>query len=496
MEKLKTDVAVIGTGGAGIAAALTAAESGASVIVFEKKKLGGGISKMGMGIFGVESRRQRELNVPFKRDDAFNLFMELTKWRADPYVVRAYIDKSGPTIDWLEKMGVEFELCAATTFPGAVPLTGHLVKAPNFDKGFMGVPPGWLGHMVKIMQDNAVEKGVEIRRETAVKKILKQGERVTGLVAETKSGDTIEVEAKAVVIASGGYLNDKEFYKEHAGGFEMGQDFVVRLPVQNVGQTAEGIRMAWEVGADSDGIYPQINIMIPLITSLELDLFVAAGLPHLWINQRGERFLNEAQGDPTYVTNAIYRQKDRCFYAIFDASTRKYMEEEGMAPVLSYGYPFPNPSDIDASVNRAIKNGEDKVYAADSLADLAKMMGVNPDALQKTVDEYNKSCDKGRDDILLKDPQYLRPVKEPRFYAFKGTSGGHATFGGIKINGRAEVVDKEGEVIPGLYAAGDCANGASTHHPSLRYILWGGAIGFAVNIGRVAGESASKYSGK
>jgi fumarate reductase flavoprotein subunit len=114
----------------------------------------------------------------------------------------------------------------------------------------------------------------------------------------------------------------------------------------------------------------------------------------------------------------------------------------------------------------------------------------------KTIDEYNKCCEKGHDDLFAKDPKYLRPMKQPRFYAFKIRDAAYGTVGGIKINERAEVVDTEDEVITGLYAAGDYAAGALAYDFALVHALQGSTISFALNTGRIAGENAVKYSGK
>ena len=108
MNQIETDVVVIAGGAAGLAAAVSAAESGAKVIVFEKASTTGGAANMGNGLFAVESNMQIMKQVPLTRDEAFKIFMDYTHWRVDARLVKAYIDKSASTIDWLEKMGVEF----------------------------------------------------------------------------------------------------------------------------------------------------------------------------------------------------------------------------------------------------------------------------------------------------------------------------------------------------------------------------------------------------
>jgi succinate dehydrogenase/fumarate reductase flavoprotein subunit len=288
--KLKTDVAIIGTGGAGIAAAISAAEGGAKVVVFEKRRNFGGISVTGMGIFAVESRLQRLKNVPFTRDQVFKLFMDRTHWMADARLVRTYIDKTAGTIDWLEGMGIQFDLLDITTFPGCLNQTGHIVRAPQ---------GGWHGgisaHMIKLMKERAEKLGVKFYFATPVKKIVKTGRRITGVVAADKSGHTIEVAAKAVVVAAGGYVHNKEMMAKF-GGFELGHDFHIMHTIQLEG---DGIQMAWAMGAVPDGMYPQLAGIGVAVRQLEHvegtkritfvgrphpPINAASRQPYLWVN--------------------------------------------------------------------------------------------------------------------------------------------------------------------------------------------------------------------
>ena len=147
MEDLSADVVVIGSGGGGMAAALTVAERGARVIVLEEKRLFGGISNMGMEIFAVESRILKANNVPFSRDEAFRLFMDRTHWRADARLVRAFIDKTADTIEWLEKQGVEFMIKPFFVHPDTRICT-HLIKRPDGSTG-----PGTFGVMMRILKE-------------------------------------------------------------------------------------------------------------------------------------------------------------------------------------------------------------------------------------------------------------------------------------------------------------------------------------------------------
>ena len=220
----------------------------------------------------------------------------------------------------------------------------------------------------------------------------------------------------------------------------------------------------------------------------------ASGQPHLWINQHGERFVDESlTGNGHYVGAAIARQKDRNSYSILDRNIAKHYEEYGVAHVS-----YMNPDklkvvDLEGAVKEAIDAGAKTIFMADSLAELAKKMGINPDALQKNVDEYNQFCEKGYDDQFAKNSAYLRPVKEPKFYAFRNALYTYGTMGGIKINGKTEVLDKEFEVISGLYAAGDCTTGELYGDPPFAGLA---TITFALNTGRIAGKKVLKYIGK
>ena len=216
---------------------------------------------------------------------------------------------------------------------------------------------------------------------------------------------------------------------------------------------------------------------------------VGWSLPYLWVNQHGERFMDEGRGNAGYISNAAVRQKNRVNYVIFDGATKRHIEKDG--PDVA-GYIHGEVKDIDGLIKKAMDTGWKDVFVANTVAELAGKMDVPADAFQKTVDEYNRCCEKGHDDLFAKDIRYLQPVKKPKFYAFRRLLGAYGTVGGIKINHRAEAMDKDDEAIRGLYAAGDCANGTHTHNYSLVYIFWGSTNGFAINSGRIAGESGGQ----
>ena len=479
MTKLEADVVVVAAGAAGLPASISAAQAGAKVLVFEKGSTTGGTGSMGMGPFGVESRLQKLKQMGPTKDEAFKIFMNYTHWRVDAQLVRVHIDKAATTIDWLEKLGVEF-VEPATYFPGGY-FTWHLVKPPVGQPGPMAA-----GAMMKTLTERAKELGVQILLQTPVKKLIRQGDKITGVIAEDRSGDTVEATAKAVIIATGGFGDNPEMIKKYTG-FEWGKDlWSLRVP----GMTGDGIRMAWEVGAAPTEVSMEMIYIMPGVFNPALG--EAFRQPHLMVNLLGERFINEGiMPNTTFTGNAIAQQKNRCAFLIFDEKIKKHMEAMGYDEV-SVVFPFMKAENLDGLIKEAYDSGYKDVFVADSLEEMASKTGIDPEGLKKTVEEYNGFCDKGFDPIFNKKHKLLRPIRTPKFYAAKFFPSAYGSLGGIKINHRTEVLNKDWKKIPGLYAAG--TDVCTIYGDSYVFILPGNTMGFAINSGRIAGENAAEYA--
>jgi fumarate reductase flavoprotein subunit len=478
---LETDVAVIGAGACGLAAALTAAEGGARVILFEKQRSMGGSSNFFEGIFAAESAMQRERYITYSRDQAFKNIMEYSHWRANARLVRAFVNESAETIAWLQQQGVEF-IDATINMPDA-PRTYHIVRGTG-------------EAVVKTLASRAKEKGVDIRLATPVKKILREGDRITGVIAETEAGEELPVAAKAVVVASGGYANNKEWIKKYTG-----YDLDVNvIPIGNVDKMGDGLRMAWEVGAAEEGTSVlEMFRSGPLGSGFAMKnpIEFAVVQPDLWVDPRGRRFCDEGIAFyDTSVGNVNARHKEGYTYSIFDDSIIQRIHERGIdRNVAADNFPGSRPVGFDKELNAALERGTTEIFVADSVEELAGKMEVDPAVLRATVDEYNGFCAKGYDDLFAKDRKYLWPLKGPKFYAVKAHTVFLGTKGGIKINQQAEVVDKKERVIPGLYAGGYDAGGMWGDSYPIN-IASGASSAFALNSGRIAGKNILKYIGK
>jgi fumarate reductase flavoprotein subunit len=476
-DALSTDVAVIGSGVSGLAAALTVAEGGAKAIVFEKERSLGGTSNFFHGIFAAESDIQRARFITYSREEAFKNIMEYSHWRANPRLVREIVNESAATINWLRKQNIEF-IDAINNLLDA-PRTYHVIK-------------GGGEAVVKALASRSKEKGIVIKPSAPVKKILKQGDRVKGVVME-EEGKEIQVNARAVVIASGGYANNKEWIKKYTG-----LDLEAEVtPVGNVNKMGDGIRMAAEAGADYDGLGVlelfRVGPIGPGFVSKSAVEYVAVQ-PDLWVNNQGERFCDESIGFyETSIGNASVRQKGGYSFSIFDSLTVKRLIENGIdkAHVMDFP-PGSRVLDLDQELAAVLEKPNTEVFRAGSIQELAEKIDIDPATLQETVDEYNRFCEKGCDELFAKAPKYLRPIKGQQFYAIRARTIFLGTLGGIKINQNTEVIDKKNRIIPGLYAVGFDAGGMYGDSYCIRPAS-GLSAGFAINSGRLAGRNALEY---
>jgi len=482
MKQLETDVVVIAGGTAGLATAIAAAEGGARVIIFEKASTTGGAGNMAFGPFAVESRLQRLKQIDITREEAFKIHMDYTHWRVDALLVKAFIDKSAGTIDWLEHMGVEFYDVSCHN-PG-FPFTWHIIKAAAGSTE----QPGLGSNMIKIMTDRAKQLGVKLLLRSPAQRIIKEDGRIAGVIAEDDVGEELRANTKCAIVATGGFGDNPAMVKKYIG-YEYERDlFATRIP----GLTGDGLRMAWEVGAaPTEMIMHLTPLRVPELDDFALESF-SFRQPNLIVNMVGERFMNEEiMGNPTFVANAVSIQKKNCGFIIFDETTRRHYEEKGLDIPPDGVATFANPDFKETGPMQALDRRSENIFAANSLKELSEKTGINYGNLKNTIAVYNRACDTGRDDLFHKKAKYLRPIREPRFYAGRLFPGAIGSLGGIKINHRTEVLNKKDEIIPGLYAAGTDAN--ALYGDSYAFILPGNTLGFALNSGRIAGENAAEY---
>lgn len=468
-KSIDTDVVVIGAGAAGTAAGFAAAEMGAKVLMLEKQPKTGGTGSFSEGIFAVESSLQRQMNYTLTKDQAFKLIMDYSHWRANGKLVRAFVDKSADTIEWLKKHDVHFEQLTSN-YPGGL-YTWHIYK---------GRGAGW----INTLQTKFTGMGNQIMTEVSGKELITKDGRVVGVLAETASGEKLRVNAKAVIIATGGFGNNKEMLKKYVR-------FPDAMPVANVGKTGDGIQMAWAVGAGAEGLEVMASYRPgPVGESTTSHLAAAARQPHLWLNPRGERFADESIiFQWPFAGNALERQGGTMF-VVFDQGTLDYMKTKGID--VGVGVMVPVTTRLD-KFDTDFKRGEaNKVaFMAATINELAAKTGMDAATLKATIERYNADCVIRHDTEFAKDSKFLQPVQKGPFYAIKSVATTLGTLGGVKVNEKFEAVTKEGRPIPGLYVVGNDAGGM--YGDSYDLLMAGSTIGFAVNSGRIAGDGIAAY---
>jgi fumarate reductase flavoprotein subunit len=484
-ENLKADIVIIGGGGSGLAAAAAALEKGnKNIIILEKRSKLGGNAVNPAGLLAAGSHVQKRLGMDTTRDDVFRKAMEYAHWKLNGQLVRALVDKSGDTIRWLEDKGINF-VSIVTHYPNQSPNTYHQASGT----GTTG------SQIVKALsQECEASKSVRIFCETPAQRILvdKKG-KVAGVLAQTKNGREIRIDAKSVIVCTGGFANNEELIKKYDPAYNKDE-----VPSRGLPVYGEGIRLASEIGAALDGMI-----------ALEWEEFfwgshyltvISRRHNTVWVNKKGQRFTDEGIAVMADAANAIARQPGRVIYCLFDEKMKQSLLAEELTPLevmfISSEFGEKALASFPAKVAKDLKvcAAQGKVKISSSWDEIARWMGAKPTVLKATVEEYNSFCGQGHDDVFAKDRLYLVPLTNPPYYALKCCVSLTATHGGIKINHRMEALDKEDEPIPGLYAAG--IETGATDWDSYNMWLSGHSFGFTINTGRIAGEEAARYAAK
>ena len=476
----EADIVVIGGGGAGLPAALTALEQGAGkVVILEKRSVAGGSANLAMGLFACESDLQKKANLGMSKDDLFKKTMDWHHFdKIDPKILRAYINKSADTIRWLEKQGLEFEV-----FP--LMYGWHLVKGQLRLGGFK--------HAMKVLAERCKDRGGEVFLNTGARKVLRRpGGGVTGVLAAAVD-EEIEIKCKSVIIATGGFVGNRELLKKYFPYYDDS------FSTDAVLHTGDGIRLAADAGAAMENYTTLIReSCYSFKTKQDAPNRVSWEPYSVWVNKKGERFLDEAGGmlhNATY-TNALIRQPGKVGYALFDEKMVKGIEENGfMCSVAAEFAAKPQLVFRKKLLDEAAKKIWVKI--SDTWDGIADWIGAKPEVLRASIDEYNSFCDRGYDETCVKDPNFLRPLRNPPYYAIRYRLLMIDTVGPVRVNHHMEVLDAQDNCpIPGLYGAGVIASGwVSNDGLEEGYFpaFMGAPLGFAVNSGRIAGESAVKY---
>jgi len=442
-----TDVVVIGAGGAGYTAAITAHDSGAKVILLEKQPIPGGNTMLAAGgMNAAETRFQKEKGIKDSVDLMFEDTMKGGQNLNDPALVKILAKNSAGSIDWLTSLGADMSDVGR--------MGGSSVNRTHRPKG--GAAVG--AHLNDVLKMNAEKRKIDVRVNSKVVKILEDDRGgVIGVVVEGKHSKLYRILAKAVVNTAGGFSANPEkvaYYKPELKGMTTSNQ---------PGATGDGVDLGAAAGGqlmDMDQI--QIH---PTVSAGSRILITEAvrGNGAILVNAEGKRFVNELSTRDK-VSAAILSQTNKSAFLIFDEGIQKSLKQIHGYFVL------------------------DLVSEGATVKDLAAKIKVPTDALETTLETYNKAYDQ-KNDTEFKRPDMPRPIRTPGFYAIEIRPGVHYTMGGLKINTDAQVMSKDGVPIKGFFAAGEVTGGV---HGANR--LGGNSISETITFGRIAGENAAKMA--
>lgn len=466
------DVAVVGGGGAGLAAAVSAAERGAKVILFESQKELGGSTQESAGMFTAAGTSvQAGLGLADSPERFFQHYMDLNQWKLKPSLIREFCVQAAPTLEWLLGLGVEIPAKRSGNAHSA-----GLCQA--------GVEDVWRGHVpvdqgygiVQVLAKAAKAHRVDVVLDSPVQDLLTDE---TGAARGVKV-DSTELCTKGVVVATGGLASNSSlvarYYPEAlAAGDAL---FVVATP----GAQGDHLRFAEGAGAAVTGKGWGLLLITAVFQRYH---HWRSGFPppsRVYVNKHGRRFMNE---DASYaVASGIFQRNGGYAWAIFD---QKAVD----------GLPIGNADWNATRITESVERGES--FRSGSLGELAELIGVPRENFQPTIERWNAQMPAGEDPDFLRHESLrnkgltdrLEPIATGPFYAVKMVPGELVcTHTGIEIDGRARALNSSGEVIPRLFAAGEAGAGVLGE----RYVGGGNSIANALTMGRLAGAEAASVA--
>lgn len=492
------DVVVVGGGGAGLTAAITAAQHGASVVLIEKGgALGGNTLIAGQGFNAADPERQSAMEMDSALVETLKGYLELDPADfgdfGDTLVtvqgqIKEYLASGRTTLFDTPELhmlhcymgGTRTGLDGTVISPDLALVDVFAHNALDGLKWVESIGGGWndatstilgamwprshglaTGNIIPTLEQAARDSGVEIMLNTAGTELTTENGKVSGVIAKTGEATVTLHANKSVVIATGGFAANAPMVAKYNNYWPGLSDTMASTNSANL--TGDGIVMAQAVGADVTGMgFAQL---MPSSHPVDGSLFTGvwgSAETQLFVNKQGKRFVNE-YAERDVLSKAALEQEDGLFFIIADKEI------------------------VDQYADR-LENLESTgcIYLADTLEELAGKMGVPADALVETVNQYNAYT------LAKHDPDFGKelfgnPIDEAPFCATPRSPSLHHTMGGLKINTETEVLDTDGNAIPGLYAAGEVCGGI---HAGNR--LGGNAMTDFLVFGRIAGANAAK----
>jgi succinate dehydrogenase/fumarate reductase flavoprotein subunit len=461
------DLVIVGSGAAGLAAALSARLRGAaSVLVAESEGVVGGSSRLSGGlIMGAGTRYQKALGIDDDPEALFHDYMQLNGWNVDAGVVRRFTELAGPTVEWLGDLGVEYY--DTLVFGGEE-------RVPR-----VHVPIGRGQAVVDVLARHCRDAEVDVALGQRVDRLLTDAGTVVGVAV----GDDA-ITAGAVVIATGGFGNSSTKLAEHfPSAARTGWAWYIGAE----GSRGDAFDLGAQVGAQVVGHDHGLRLL-----HAGFDQIYEAYLPGwlVLVNSDGRRFVDETA--PYGILDSMTREQGDRVFALFD---RAALDEATAAGVARYKHAIPGSSKRQSPhwnadiVDQMVADG--RVMSGASVSELAASLGVPAANIEGTVAHYNAGVAQGCDREYLKDAAFLEPIASPPFYGAELRPATVAsTACGLRIDPDARVRGTDGTPIGGLFAAGECTGGVV----GAQYVGSGNNYANCIVLGRVAGASAAAFA--
>lgn len=465
------DVVVVGFGGAGAAAAISAHDAGASVVIVEKmpEALAGGSTVVSGNVWcdlqdvDMAARYLRELSA---------------EWPLDDQVVRAWAQGVVSTTDWVRSLGYDI---------GFMPMPHEFPELPSHecDPGYRFVMPSWgMGRLYGALKDAVARRDIEVIYECAAQRLQTDSSgAVTGLVAKHQEEALRIMASGGVVLATGGFTNSRNLVRTYIG-------LPDACPWGSPALTGDGLRMAQEAGAALTNTTNYMGVLGISVPQFESGFNIPLGAHDAWImvDRKARRFADER----ARVSHGKMRDGDgyqmfpgRPSFAIFDDQIGSAgplvpsVEDQGHGWLQRMGghlWSSDNSTELEKGW----------LHRADTPEELGERLGIDGAQLARTISMYNLACERRQDQCFGRNPDTLLPLQKAPFYGFKWGYLLAFTNGGPAKDSRARVLDAFGDPIPGLYAAGEVAS-------TYPHCYSGGfMIADALCFGRIAGHSAAR----
>jgi fumarate reductase flavoprotein subunit len=491
-EEYTTDVVVVGLGASGFMAAHNAAVKGAKVMAIEK---GAAIAASNgtkvSGPFAVDTPVLKEKNSKLTVDKAFYHMMNYSYWGVNADLIRRSLEESKDAVTQLMGLGYKFK---EADFRFETPFKGEY--------GGFHLILNTLSERVNIWEKTLKDDKIDVLYNTTGKKLIKNGDKIVGVEATKKDGTKVKINASAVILATGGFIGNKEMLDEHFAGAEIN-------PAGGSLSTGDGINMAVEVGAVMDKTFGLCaseygGTNSKATRSAKQDkydqntAFKFGVYGGLFVDAQGNRFMNEGMlvdypmsygSEPIIRNSPYYAVVDQAYVdAMGTKGLYEYTKEKGAPDNWTIGNYYKGK--ILTNINKDIEEGiaQGWIYKADTIEELGKSFGL--ENLKKTVDTYNSYCNDGKDPQFGKNPMYLSSVKQGPYYIVQNQPSAWSTIGGVRVDSSLRALNGDNKAIPGLYVVGsDAGSLFSTPY----YDIPGSFYGLAIDSGSIAGKEAATY---